>query len=151
MNKITILPATAAEKEWAAGVMAASEPWVTLGVSAADAGKAVNDPEYRVYIAHIDEQPAGLLITQNRGVAGSPYIKSIAVAPAFRGQGIGETMIRFSEDLFRPESKHLFLCVSSFNARAKAFYQRQGFSEVGEFNDYIIPGSSEILMHKRLK
>jgi len=34
---------------------------------------------------------------------------------------------------------------------ARAFYERLGFRAVGEFQDYIIEGASEILMHKRLR
>jgi ribosomal protein S18 acetylase RimI-like enzyme len=49
-----------------------------------------------------------------------------------------------------PGAKHMFLCVSSFNGRARRFYERRGYSQVGEFPDYIVEGASEILMHKRL-
>ena len=59
--------------------------------------------------------------------------------------------MEFAEDLFRREARHIFLCVSSFNTRARAFYERLGFCAVGEFQDYIIEGASEILMHKRLR
>ena len=49
------------------------------------------------------------------------------------------------------EARHLFLCVSSFNHRAYAFYERQGYSPVGVLEDYVVEGASEILMHKRLR
>jgi ribosomal protein S18 acetylase RimI-like enzyme len=57
----------------------------------------------------------------------------------------------FAEDLFRGESPHMFLCVSSFNLRARVFYERRGYRAVGEFQDYIIEGASEFLLHKRLR
>ena len=67
-----------------------------------------------------------------------------------RGCPIGRAMVEFAEQLFRSEFRHLFLCVSSFNTRARALYERLGFTVVGEFKEYIIPGASEFLMHKRL-
>jgi ribosomal-protein-alanine N-acetyltransferase len=85
-----------------------------------------------------------------RGVASSPYVKSIVVSDKYRGFGIGKALMEFAENLFRNEAKHIFLCVSSFNQRARAFYERLGYEAVGELKDYIIDGESEILMHKRL-
>jgi ribosomal protein S18 acetylase RimI-like enzyme len=59
--------------------------------------------------------------------------------------------MKFSEDLFCKEAKHMFLCVSSFNKKAQFFYERQGYKTVGEFKNYIVEGADEILMHKRLQ
>jgi ribosomal protein S18 acetylase RimI-like enzyme len=78
-------------------------------------------------------------------------VKSIAVEGDYRSQGIGAALLEFAEDLFRAEARHLFLCVSSFNQRAYAFYERQGYAAVGVLEDYILQGVSEILMHKRLR
>jgi ribosomal protein S18 acetylase RimI-like enzyme len=83
-------------------------------------------------------------------VAGSPYLASIAVDPGARGRGVGSALLAFVEQRFRPAHRHLFLCVSSFNDRARRLYERQGFRVAGEFPDYVIDGASEILMHKRL-
>jgi ribosomal protein S18 acetylase RimI-like enzyme len=58
--------------------------------------------------------------------------------------------LEFAEELFRGGAKHIFLCVSSFNSRARSLYERCGYKVVGEFKDYVIEGASEILMHKRL-
>ncbi len=44
----------------------------------------------------------------------------------------------------------MFLCVSSFNGRARALYERHGYRTVGELADYVVDGLSEILMVKRL-
>jgi len=87
---------------------------------------------------------------RDRGVAGSPYIVSIAVEEAYRGRGIGAEMLAHVEEHFRPRARHMLLCVSSFNTSARRFYERHGYGAVGELPDYIIDGASEILMHKRL-
>lgn len=131
--------------------MARSEPWITLGVSPEQCRLACRSPEHLVYVAHLQGKPCGAIVLLRSGVAGSPYVKSIIVADPFRGRGIGAGLMEFAEDLFRHKARHIFLCVSSFNTRARAFYERLGFRAVGEFQDYIIEGASEILMHKRLR
>lgn len=148
---MTITPATEQERDWAASLMAGSEPWVTLGRGFEQCRKPCHDPDFQMFVARAGAQPCGFVLLQRRGVAGSPYIASIAVAEEFRGKGVGTRLLEFAEDLFRDESKHIFLCVSSFNERARKLYERYGYAAVGEFKDYIIPGASEILMHKRLR
>ena len=142
--------ATTEERTWAAGLMTHSEPWITLGVTHEQCAKACLDPEHLVYISHRREQPSGLIILDRYGLAGSPYIKSVCIDHGARGRGIGAALVGFAENLFCAESKHIFLCVSSFNTRAKIFYERIGYHQVGEFKDYIRDGVSELLMYKRL-
>jgi ribosomal-protein-alanine N-acetyltransferase len=142
--------ATEDEYYWVAEQMAQSEPWIRLGVTQEQCMKTCKDPQHRVYIATIDDQPSGLIILHRQGLAGSPYIKSVCVGDGLRGQGIGAALVGFAENLFRTESKHIFLCVSSFNTRAKLFYERIGYHQVGEFKDYIIKGASELLLYKPL-
>jgi RimJ/RimL family protein N-acetyltransferase len=36
----------------------------------------------------------------------------------------------------------MFLCVSSFNPRARALYERSGYRFVGELPDYVVDGHS---------
>ena len=83
------------------------------------------------------------------GLAGSPYIASIAVAAETRGQGIGSQLLRFAEGHFAAAG-HLFLLVSSFNHRAQQLYRRHGYEYVGELKDYLVAGHSELILHKRL-
>jgi len=140
-----------AEKDWAAEQMAGSDPWKFLGIGIEPCRRACHHPEYRLFIAHDGETPCGLLLMHPRGVAGSPYISSIAVAEAYRGRGVGSRMLQFAEEQFQERARHIFLCVSSFNRRARVLYERRGYAAVGELPDYLIEGASEILMHKRLR
>jgi ribosomal protein S18 acetylase RimI-like enzyme len=131
--------------------MASSEPWTMLHITLDQCLSACSDKGNQVYIAQSNGNPCGLLILQDRGVAGSPYIKSVAIAPNYRSKGIGKLLLDFAENKYRPTSKHIFLCVSSFNHQAQKFYHTNGYDTVGEFKDYIEDGYSEILMHKRLR
>lgn len=150
MIKTEIHVASETEKDMAARLLASSEPWITLRISADQCQKNCHNPDFQVYIAYIGDKPSGIIIIDPKGVAGSPYIKSIAVYPEFRGKGVGATLLSFAEELFRSRSKYIFLCVSSFNLRAQKFYEKNGYKVVGELKDYIIKGASELLIHKRL-
>jgi [ribosomal protein S18]-alanine N-acetyltransferase len=145
-----IQPATNEDRTWAAALMEQSEPWLSLGTTRAQCETACHHPEHLVYIAHIDGHLSGVIIIHPRGLAGSPYIKSICVDRPFRGQGVGRELIAFAENLFKGNEKHIFLCVSDFNQGAQAFYKRLGFTQVGEFKDYVIAGAKELLLHKSL-
>jgi GNAT superfamily N-acetyltransferase len=93
-----ITPATEAEREWVASLLARSEPWITLGATAEDCRSSCHDPEYRLYIAHRDGRPVGAISLQRRGVASSPYVKSIVVDEGDRSQGVGSALLGFAED-----------------------------------------------------
>lgn len=131
--------------------MSSSEPWITLGRTLEGCRRVCHNPESVVSVAVADGRRAGFTILQPRGVIGSPYLATIAVAPDYRGRGVGTRLIQQVEDTCRRGARHLFLCVSSFNPRAKALYERLGFRQVGELPDYLIDGASEFLMHKRLR
>src|SRR5207247_791236 len=139
------------DREWAAMLMAGSEPWIRLGRGLERCLQVCRDPEYLVFIARREAERYGVLILQARGVAGSPYIVSLAVAPHLRGKGVGGRLLTFAEELFANDSAHLFLCVSSFNDRGRRFYESHGFRFSAEFKEYVIAGESELLMYKRLR
>jgi ribosomal protein S18 acetylase RimI-like enzyme len=149
-EQLIILPATADERIWAARLLSESEPWTTLGISFEKCLQTCNDAAYQLFIARLGNVPCGVIIIDPHGVAGSPYIKSIVVSESYRDKRIGAALIHFAEALFKSSSRYIFLCVSSFNTRARSFYQKLGYTEIGELKDYIIDGASEMLMSKRL-
>ena len=151
MGTVEIWRGTDEDREWAAGLFAGSEPWITLGTTIEKCRATCSNPEYNVYIARSDGARCGVMVLHPRGMASSPYIKSIAVAEGFGNRGIGSALMDFAEDLCRGESRHVFLCVSSFNTRARAFYERRGYRAVGELEDYVIEGASETILCKRLR
>lgn len=150
MDNLKISRASEDERDWAAGILATSEPWITLGVAHEKCIKNCHDPEYQIYVGHFGKKPAGFVIIDPRGMAGSPYIKSIAIAPEFRNMKLGAEILKYAENVAHSTSDHMFLCVSSFNKRARNFYEKNGYEAVGELKNYLKKGESEIIMHKRL-
>lgn len=151
MTELTITPASEAEREWCAQLMAASDPWVTLGRGMEACRAACRNPEYELFVARAEGRLQGFILLHPRGAMSSPYVASIAVALEARGKNIGSRLMAFAEDHYRGRARHIFLCVSSFNPRARKLYERLGYQVIGELKDYVIEGASEILLHKWLR
>jgi|SRR5271166_1975250 len=148
---VDIVPAPPADHEWCARLMASSDPWITLKRDLDGCRLVLTRPGTELFLARDQKtsHPVGFILVAPYGLAGSPYIASIAVSPEARGRGVGAELVTFAERHYRQQS-HLFLLVSSFNQRAQQFYRRCGYEFIGEINDYIVPGHSELLFHKRL-
>jgi len=127
--------------------MASSEPWLTLGRTFDACLTLLLDPTREVYVAH-DGTLRGFIILNMRMGPFTGYIQTVCVAPDARGTGIGSQLVAFAEERIFRESANVFLCVSSFNPRARSLYERLGYHTIGEIPDFIIRGASEILMRK---
>ena len=148
-DALAMVPAALEDFEWCARLMASNEPWVTLRRDLEGARLAVRRPGTELFLARDGEERLGFLLVAPRGLAGAPYIASIAVAEAARGRGVGSRMLAWAEQHFAG-SRDLFLLVSSFNVRAQQLYLRHGYVQVGDIPDYIVPGHSELILRKRL-
>lgn len=145
---IMIRPLTStAEAERCAALMASSEPWCTLGRTAAAALELISDPLREVYLAEDGDGFAGFVILCVVGPF-TGYIQSICLVPGRRGHGIGTRLVAFAEARIAEVSPNVFLCVSSFNDGARRLYERLGYEYVGELRDYLISGASELLYRK---
>ncbi len=78
----------------------------------------------------------------------SGYVRWIAVAPAARGRGVGEQLMRYAEERILRRGPNVFLTVSAFNRRAQAFYRKLGYTEVGAIPNYVVPGITERLYRR---
>jgi len=127
--------------------MATSEPWITLGRTFDRCLATLHDDALERYVAVDDGQVIGFVLLTMRG-AFTGYIKSIAVRDDQRSRGLGAQLMVFAEERIFRDSPNVFICVSSFNARANAFYRRLGYEVVGPLRDFIVSGSDEILLRK---
>jgi [ribosomal protein S18]-alanine N-acetyltransferase len=146
----TVRPlATDAEAARCAHLMATSEPWLTLGRNYDAAFALLRDSSRESYVAVMDGEVAGFVLLLMTGALVG-YIQTVCVAPEHRGRGLGSRLVAFAEERIFRDSPNVFLCVSSFNPRARDLYLRLGYQEVGELADFIVPGHSEILLRKTL-
>jgi len=148
MESLVVRPlSTEAEMEACAALMAASEPWLTLGRDFTASLRFLRDPARERHAALVGDRLAGFLVLNLQG-AFVGYLQTICVAPEFRGRGLGTALVAFAEERIFREHPNVFLCVSSFNPSARRLYERLGYATVGELSDYLVPGHSEILMRK---
>lgn len=148
MATITITSlVTKSEAEICAEIMVGSEPWVTLRRSYTESLKILTDSNYKVHLARESGTIVGFIVTEHLGPLNG-YIKSICVNPMYRNNGIGTLLMLDAEKRIFEDTPNVFLMVSDFNHGARRLYQRLGYQEVGVMKDYLIEGSSEILMRK---
>ena len=148
MTDLVIEPlrgATDAEK--CAEMMSQTDPWRRIGRGYDACHTAVIDPTRNVFVATSAGEVIGCVIVNMSG-AFTGYIQAVCVDAMHRGQGVGSRLLRYAEEYIFRRSPNVFMCVSSFNTDAQRLYERLGYHVVGELEDYVIPGASEILLRK---
>jgi ribosomal protein S18 acetylase RimI-like enzyme len=133
--------------DWCARTMAASDPWITLGIGEERCRKALTAADRELYVAVREDELAGFLLLCLAGPF-TGYIQTICVHPDCRNEGIGRRLIAFAEERIFRVSPNVFLCVSSFNGEARRLYERLGYELIGEMKDYLVRGHGELLMRK---
>ena len=137
------------EVDACATIMSTSEPWITLRRSYDDSIPLLRDPAREVYVALDGDRVRGFVSLQMRGPL-SGYIHTVAVRADERGRGLGSALIAFAEQRIFTESPNVFLCVSNFNTKAQALYERLGYERIGVLKDYFVRGYDEWLLRKTI-
>lgn len=152
MSTISIQPITTLEEQqWCARLMAESEPWISLNRSFDDGMILMQQPadEIQAFIAMEGATPLGFVLIKMKG-AFVGYIQVIAVSPQARGRGIGTQLLDHVEAIIFQKSPNAFICVSSFNHRARKLYESRGYQLLGTLDNYLENGFSEHLLRKTL-
>jgi ribosomal-protein-alanine N-acetyltransferase len=135
--------------DFCALMMVKSDPWITLEMDFDLCIQAFVGASKEVYIIRNDEVIAGLVILQMDG-SFKGYIQTICVSEDFRGKGLGKKLLKFCEERILKISPNIFICVSSFNTGALQLYTDFGFKIVGELNDFVKEGFTELLLRKSI-
>lgn len=145
-------PLDAADHAALARSLAVMEPWAGLGygIDALERYLARPDPALtRFAISRGDDPLAGLLAVRHPWLRG-PYIEMLAVLPAHQGHGLGRAVMDWCQGQAARIADNLWVCVSDFNAPARAFYASMGFDQAASLDGLVAPGSAELLLRKRL-
>jgi ribosomal protein S18 acetylase RimI-like enzyme len=127
-----------------------SRPLAGRRPAARDARRvAASERDARVPAYPLGGEIAGFVILNMQG-GFVGYIQTICVAASSRGAGLGTRIMQFAEERIFREFPNVFLCVSSFNTRAREFYERLGYKVVGELTEFLVRGHDELLMRKTL-
>lgn len=146
-NYDIILTTDRKHKEICAGMMAVSDPWITLGIPYEQCLSAFEGDFKEIYILKCGDAIAGFVILQTCGTF-KGYIQTLCVDQHFRGKGLGTILLKFCEDSILKRSPNIFICVSSFNTGALKLYLDFGFKLVGELENFVKHGYTELLLRK---
>lgn len=130
-----------------ARMMAATDPWITLGLGYDDCLKAFDGAYKEVFVLKKGGDIIGFVIMQTQGTF-KGYIQTICTDAAHRGAGYGTRILQFCEERILQYSPNIFICVSSFNHGALQLYTKFGFELAGELKDFIKKGFNELLLRK---
>lgn len=135
-----------------AGKLAAINPWLALGYSAAQLENylSASDPSLHRYTVMVDNTIAGAVAVRYPWLRGA-YLELIGLFPDQQGQGFGGAILQWMEQETKPWAANLWVLVSSFNDAAKRFYLRQGFREIANIEALVSLQSSELLLRKVLR
>lgn len=131
--------------------IAAMEPWSKLNYPAVSltAFLTADDAALSRHVIRVEQEMAGVIAIRQPWLHG-PYLQLLALLPPFQGQGLGAPLLEWFEQQASPRNRWLWLCYTSFNNRAGAFYARHGFEEAGRLPDLLVDGETEVLMRKRI-
>ena len=130
-----------------ARMMSGTDPWITLGMNYDQCLKAFEGECKEIYIIRKENDIAGFVILQVCGTF-SGYIQTICTGEKYRGRGLGTKLLEFCEKRILKFSPNIFICVSSFNKGAMKLYYEFGFKLVGELENFVKEGFSELLLRK---
>jgi ribosomal protein S18 acetylase RimI-like enzyme len=140
---LKIVPLTRSHLPACRRIVARSEPWRTLGEGVDFASAAA---ARQAYACLRDRQVAGFVIfTPEPVFARGGYLRAIGVDPDMRRHRIGAALLSFAEAATALRARHLFLCASSFNRGAQAFYRKCGYVRVGRITGLIREDTAEII------
>jgi ribosomal protein S18 acetylase RimI-like enzyme len=133
----------------AAGI-AAMEPWSVMNYPAEQlaAFLAGEDSGATRYLVRVNESDAGAVSVRHPWLKG-PYLELLALLPQAQAQGIGShIMAWFERTALEHRARNLWVCASSFNARALRFYERHGYRRAATLPGLVADGYDEILLRK---
>jgi len=128
-------------------MMSKTDPWITLGMNYNQCLKAFAGSCKEIYVVETENEIAGFVIIQTCGTF-SGYIQTICMSETYRGRGLGTKLLQFCEKRILKFSPNVFICVSSFNKGAIRLYNNFGFRLVGELENFVKEGFSELLLRK---
>jgi ribosomal protein S18 acetylase RimI-like enzyme len=130
--------------------MAAMDPWQRLGYAADRllGYLGADSPALVRYRIDVGGELAGAMTVRWPWLHG-PYLELLAVLPQAQGQGLGHALLGWLE-AEAGSSRNLWVVVSAFNPRARRFYARHGFVEVGTVPGLVRDGFDEVLLRKAI-
>lgn len=139
------------EAQGLAATVVNMDPWRTLEYQAEALSLYLSRPDPTLFRFTIRSSGhmAGVLCLRYPWLRGV-YLELLALFPPHQGLGLGREIMSWAEVQARPQTKNFWVMVSSFNHRARRFYQDLGFAEIACLQNLIKEGYDELLLRKIL-
>lgn len=148
MNQPSLSPILPSEAKLLAEQLVNMAPWLELGYQtntlrhyllATPAG-------FQGWGLHIDGVLAGVITTRSPWLRGT-LLELLAILPNFQKQGWGAWLMQWLMTHAQSNSqRNLWTLVSAFNKPAIDFYHAQGFTTIGQLDNFIVEGQHELLL-----
>jgi ribosomal protein S18 acetylase RimI-like enzyme len=150
---ITLAPMTPKAAKELGGACADMGPWNRYGIDATALTATFAVPSgggaFR-YQIEVEGTLVGVLIVLHPWLVG-PYVQFLAVLPSWQGQHVGQAVLHWFETQARAnKQRNIWLCVTGFNASARAFYEAQGWQEAATIPNLVQSGVDEVMLRKQL-
>jgi diamine N-acetyltransferase len=125
------------------------EPWRSLRYTTAALERYLlrEDAGLHRYVVEVQDQACGIVCVRYPWLLGA-YLELLGLGVAAQGGGVGSDIMRWLEEQTCLASRNVWALVSGFNSKAREFYARLGYHEIGPIKDLVEPGYDEILLRK---
>jgi GNAT superfamily N-acetyltransferase len=88
-------------------------------------------------------------LIRTRALDRSAYLRLLLVAEGRQSRGVGAALLERGErEVRRSGARHLVMLVTRANRRARTFYERHGYTRIGDLPGFVRPGMAESLYVK---
>ena len=131
--------------------LATLDPWAAMGRPPASFVAYMTRPMAATFrfALRLDGRPVGFLALRHPFMRG-PYVETIALFPEAQRRGFARRIVEWMGREVAGEATNLWLCVTEWNAPARAAYAAMGFVEIGPIPDVALLGQTEIFLRKML-
>ena len=99
------------------------------------------------YVVSVKGEEAGVVSVRHPWLKG-PYLELLALLPQAQTKASARASWPGSKRGLKHGARNLWVCASSFNARALRFYERHGFARAATLPGLVADGYDEILLRK---
>jgi len=128
--------------------IAAIDPWLSLGYSAAALARWLGRSARTGQVLVTGEPVDAIIVVQPDVLLGN-FIALLAVRPEAAGQGLGRGLIDYVAARTWKKKRWLYVSSDGANKPAAAFYRRVGFERVARIPDLVRQGRVEVLWRMR--
>src|SRR6516164_10559661 len=97
VRELVIRRAQEPDREWCARLMSSTEPWITLRRGLKESRALLRRTGVELFVGRGGLHRLGFILLHPYGLAGSPYVASIAVTAGARSRGVCTQLMVFAE------------------------------------------------------